>query len=197
MALTRKMLKAMGIEDEKIDQIIEAHIEVTDTLKAERDGYKADSDALKDVRKELETLKGGEDWKAKYEKEHSDFETFKNEQTEKAAKQAKETAYKQLLKDAGVSEKRLDSVLRVSDISKIELDKDGKVKNADELTTNIKTEWSDFIAVTEMTGATTEKPPANTGGTYTSKADIMKIADREARRQAIKDNPQLFVKGNE
>ena len=27
MALTRKMLKAMGIEDDKIDQIIEAHSE--------------------------------------------------------------------------------------------------------------------------------------------------------------------------
>ena len=41
MALTRKMLKAMGIEDEKIDQIIEEHVESIDGLKAERDRYKA------------------------------------------------------------------------------------------------------------------------------------------------------------
>ena len=40
MSLTRKMLKAMGIEDEKIDQIIEAHTETVDALKEQRDGYK-------------------------------------------------------------------------------------------------------------------------------------------------------------
>ena len=34
MALTRKMLKAMGIEDDKIDQIIEAHTETVDGLKS-------------------------------------------------------------------------------------------------------------------------------------------------------------------
>ena len=43
MALTRKMLKAMGIEDEKIDQIIEAHTETTDPLTRERDVYSLDA----------------------------------------------------------------------------------------------------------------------------------------------------------
>ena len=43
MTLTRKMLKAMGIEEEKIDQIIEAHAETVDGLNeklktAEADG---------------------------------------------------------------------------------------------------------------------------------------------------------------
>ena len=33
MALTRKMLKAMGIEDEKADEIIDAHAETVDALK--------------------------------------------------------------------------------------------------------------------------------------------------------------------
>lgn len=37
MALTRKMLKAMGIEDEKIDQIIEEHAESVNALKAKLD----------------------------------------------------------------------------------------------------------------------------------------------------------------
>ena len=43
MSLTRKMLKAMGIEEEKIDQIIEAHSETVDSLKADRDTYKEDA----------------------------------------------------------------------------------------------------------------------------------------------------------
>ena len=57
MSLTRKMLKAMGIEDEKIDTIIEAHTETVDALKKERDGYKESADKLADVQKELDGLK--------------------------------------------------------------------------------------------------------------------------------------------
>lgn len=44
MALTRKMLKAMGIEDEKIDQIIDAHTETVEGLKDQVSSYKADHD---------------------------------------------------------------------------------------------------------------------------------------------------------
>ena len=57
MALTRKMLKAMGIEEEKIEQIIEAHAETVDTLKEQRDTLKADSDKLAEVQKELDKAK--------------------------------------------------------------------------------------------------------------------------------------------
>ena len=49
MALTRKFLKALGIEDEKVDEIISAHTETVDALKAERDGYKADAEKLPGV----------------------------------------------------------------------------------------------------------------------------------------------------
>ena len=57
MALTRKYLKALGIEDEKIEQIIEAHTETVDGLKNERDGFKASADKLAEVQKELDGLK--------------------------------------------------------------------------------------------------------------------------------------------
>ena len=67
MALTRKMLKAMSIEDEKIDQIVDAHTESIDALKEERDTYKADAEKLAAVQKELDNLKkDGGDWKTKY-----------------------------------------------------------------------------------------------------------------------------------
>ena len=57
MSLTRKALSAMGIEDEKIDQIIEMHTDVTNALKEERDTYKADAEKLPAVQKELNELK--------------------------------------------------------------------------------------------------------------------------------------------
>lgn len=51
MALTRKFLKAMGIEDEKIDQIIDAHTETVDGLKEKLRAAEDDSKTLKEVQK--------------------------------------------------------------------------------------------------------------------------------------------------
>ena len=75
MSLTRKMLKAMNIEEEKIDQIIEAHTETVDGFKEKLNDYKDKAEKYDGVKKELDELKeGGDDWQKKYEKEHSDFE---------------------------------------------------------------------------------------------------------------------------
>ena len=79
MAFTRKMLKAMGIEDEKIDQIIDAHSETVDALKADRDTYKEDAAKLAAVQKELDELKakGDDGYKAKYEAEKAAHDALK------------------------------------------------------------------------------------------------------------------------
>ena len=37
MALTRKLLKGMGLTDEQVDTIIEAHVETVDSLKVSID----------------------------------------------------------------------------------------------------------------------------------------------------------------
>ena len=131
MAFTRKMLKAMGIEEEKIDEIIEAHREVTDALKEDRDKYKADADKLADVQKELEDMKkmteGSDSYKEKYEKEHKDFEAYKDSIKAEQTKAAKVEAFKALLKKAGVSEKRIDAIVKVSSVDDIELDDKGEI----------------------------------------------------------------------
>lgn len=194
MALTRKMLKAMGIEDEKIDQIIEAHTETVDALKEQRDGYKADAEKLPGVQKELDDLKAEGDggYKDKYEKEHAAFEKYKTEQAEKETDANKRSAYKALLKDAGVSEKRIDTILKVLDLSEIELDDKGKIKDSDKVTEKIKSDWADFIVTDGKKGAETSNPPENNGGKTMTKAEIMAIKDGTERRKAIAENPQLF-----
>ena len=134
MAFTRNFLKALGLTDEQVGTIIEEHTSVTDALKKQRDDAKADADKYKaaadrlpEVEKELETFKNGEDFKAKYDKEHQDFEDYKAtiEKNETLAK--KKAAYRQLLIDQQINEKRLDAVLRTTDFEKITLDKDGKL----------------------------------------------------------------------
>lgn len=164
MALTRKMLKAMGIEDDKIEQIIDAHTETVDALKQERDRYKDDAEKLPDVQKELDKLKTGENWEEKYNKEHTEFEAYKTSvATEKAIEQ-KKSLYKQLLVESKVDEKRIDAILKVTDLANMKVDKDGKLEDAENLKKSIATEWSGFIVTDGTKGAEVNNPPANNGG---------------------------------
>ena len=194
MSLTRKMLKAMNIEEEKIDQIIEAHTETVDGFKDKLNDYKDKAEKYDGVKKELDDLKDGDnDWQKKYEKEHSDFEAYKTDITAKETKRTKEHAYRELLRGAGVSEKRLDAILKVTNLDGVELDKDGKIKDADKHTETVKTEWADFIETTSTQGANTATPPANNGkGTTKTKEEIMAIKDTATRQAEIAKNPSLF-----
>jgi hypothetical protein len=192
------MLKAMNIEEEKIDQIIEAHTETVDGFKDKVNDYKEKAEKYDGVKKELDELKDGDnDWQKKYEKEHSDFEAYKNDIIAKETKRTKEHAVREFLKGAGVSEKRLDAVLKVTNLDDFELDKDGKIKDADKHTETVKTEWADFIETTSTKGASTANPPANTGkGTTKTKEEIMAIKDGNTRRAEMLANAHLFPELN-
>ena len=162
MALTRKLLKGMGLTEEQVDTIIEAHTDTVDGLKKDINKYKDDAEKLSTVQKELDDLKTADDggYKEKYEKEHKAFEDFKQAQTEKETKQAKVAAYTAFLKTVGVSEKRIPSIIKVTDLNAVELEGDA-VKDADKLTESVKTEWADFIETSNTNGANTQNPPAN------------------------------------
>lgn len=201
MSLTRKMLKAMGIEEDKIEQIIEAHTETVSALKDERDSYKEDAEKLADVQKELNTAKekiakhgdGETVSKTEFDELKKEYEDYKKDITAKETRTAKVNAFRELLKAAGVSDKRFDTVIKVSNIDGLELDKDGKIKDAEKITENIKTEWADFISTTTVVGARTANPPANNGkGTGKTKEEIMAIKDPAVRQKEISENLELF-----
>ena len=197
MGFSRKMLKAMNIEEDKIEQIIDAHSETVDALKADRDAYKEDAAKLAAVQKELDELKakGDDGYKAKYEAEKAAHDALKADIAAKETKKAKTDAYRELLKGTNIDEKRIATILRAEapTIDKIELDADGKIKNAEQYTESIKSDWADFIVTQSAKGANTATPPAN-GGTATTKTkeDILKIKDAGERQKAIAENPALF-----
>ena len=159
----------MGIEADKVDEIMSAHVEVTDALKTERDQFKADAEKLADVQKKLdkanETIaKNGDEetvLKSDFEKVNNELTKLKENIATEETKRAKDNALRNLYKAAGISEKRIDTVMKVSDLSKIELDDEGKIKDADKLTESAKTEWADFIVSTDTKGADTANPPQN------------------------------------
>lgn len=188
MALTRKMLKAMGIEDEKIDQIVEAHTETVEALKNERDELKQKAGDFEAVQKELNELKGaaqsGEDWKGKFEKLKAEVED-QNRQT------AVTSAYKKMLLEIGIPNKLADSIIKGTDLSKIKLDKDGGIEEAKKLADEVKAEWADYIPVKGEKREAPDTPPMQSK-TKMSKADIVKIKDPRERQKAIGENLESF-----
>ena len=197
MALTRRFLSAFGIEEDKVDEIIKAHTDTVDALKEQRDAYKADADKLPSIQKELDDLKaaaekGGKDtFKVKYEALKEDFANYKKEQQAKEIHEKKNALYKELLQEVGISEKRINAVLKVSDVDAVEIDENGKVKDADTLKDAIKTEWEDFIVTESSKGADTATPPVGNGKVYKSKDEIMSIKDVAERQKAIADNHEM------
>ena len=171
MALTRKFLSALGIEQEKIDEIISAHSDTVEALKAERDGFKADAEKLASVQKELDKLKANtadyedlKSYKTKYNDEHDAFEQYKKEiASAETLRQVKE-AYKALLKASGVDEKRFDTILKVTDFTGKKLGEDGKLEGEKDLAEAIKTEWKDFVVSTSSKGTNVDTPPSEKQG---------------------------------
>ena len=197
-SLSRKYLQSIGIEEDKIDLIIEKHGEVVNEIKDERDKFKKDAEMLPDLQKQLKDYQEAEKtaekdpYKVKYEALKEDFEEYKNGIEAKETASKKEKAYTKLLKDAGVPDKRVSAILKVTDLDSIELDDEGNAKNSEKLTESIKEEWSDFIPTKKTEGAKVANPPTNTGKTTKTKEEIRAIADPTERQKAMLENPSLF-----
>ena len=195
MALSRKLLKGMGLTDEQVDTIIEAHTDTVDGLKADVSKYKTDAEKLSDVQKELDELKakGDDGWKEKYDNLKGEFDKYKTDVQEKETHNKKVEAYKAILKDANLSEKGIEKAVKYADWDKIELDTDGKLKGANDHIKAVRDEWAEYVTTTTTTGAKTSTPPANNGGkTGKTKEEIMAIRDPAVRQAEIAKNPEVF-----
>jgi hypothetical protein len=200
MAFSVKQIKALLSENnmpvESLDKVAEEicarHSADLESIKEERDTLKKEAESFSHLKEQAEKYGGKNPYQVKYEALKEEFDKYKADTETKATKAKKESAYRKLLKDAGVTEKRLDAVLRVSDFDGIEFDSDGKIKDADKLTESIKKEWADFIPQTSQTGAPSQNPPSTTTGKTMTKDEIMKITDTAARQKAIADNHELF-----
>lgn len=195
MALTRKLLKGMGLTDEQVDTIIEAHTDTVDGLKADVSKYKADAEKLPSVQKQLDDLKAAGDngYQEKYEKEHKAFEDFKANVTEKESKAAKEKAVRAYFESKNITGANLDLAMRGcgEEMSALELDGE-KIKDTKSLDALVDGTYKSLVskpAVRLDMGAR-----LNEGGKPMTKDEIMKITDRTERRAAIAANMDLFRK---
>lgn len=197
MALTRKMLKGMGLTEEQADTIIEAHTETVDGLKERLKTAEDKAKTADDLQKELDGLKAnsGPDYKAKYEKEHSDFEAFKSDVTAKETKAAKEKAARAYFEAKNITGNNLAIALRGAkdEISGIELDDKGGIKDSKALDALVDGEFASLVVKSSARGANTATPPGSkTGGGSMTKAEILAIKDTAQRQAAIAEHHELF-----
>ena len=210
-AFVREVFSGAGADPTKIpeavDKIVEGNVASIDALREEITDLKTklktaegDSGKLKDVQKELDDLKAQveADNKAREGKDYDalkkEYEDYKAEQEAKATKTAKETAFRELLNDMKVSDKGIGMILKWQGVDGIELDENGKLKDAKSIRAAVKNDWSDFIPVVEEKGADTKNPlNSDKGGACgKTKDEIMAIKDSAERQKAIADNPSLF-----
>ena len=142
----------------------------------------------------------GDDWKSKYEKEHSDFESYKKGVTEKETNAAKEKAVRAYFEGQNITGNNLDIAMRGcrDEIGAIELDGD-KIKDTAALDALVNGTFAGLVVTKTVQGAQTANPPANTGGSKLTRADIYakdehgryKLSASE-RQKALAENPDLL-----
>ena len=172
MALTRKLLKGMGLTDEQVDTIIEAHTDTVDGLKADVAKYRPDAERLQGVQKELDDLRAAGDggYKDRYEKEHSAFESYKADVTAKESRAAKEKAVRAYFEDKRVTGANLEIAMRGvgEEMAALELE-DGKIKDTKALDALLEGAYKGLIATSQTQGANPPAPPVTPpGGSYTA-----------------------------
>lgn len=167
MALTRKFLTALGIENDKIESIIDAHTETVDALKKERDDYKAEADKIPNMQKELDKAKAAAKDSGEYDKLKKEFDDYKADVAGKETLAKKKAALEKLCKakdGAYLSESGVAKAVKYHDFDKIELDENGEIKDAKELVKSLREEWKEYVQTEQRHGARTPNPPAGDGG---------------------------------
>ena len=191
MALTRTLLKGMGLTDEQVDTIIEAHTDTVDGLKADVSKYKSDAEKLAGVEKELNDLKamGDGGYKDKYEKEHKAFEDYKADITAKESKAAKEKAVRAYFESKNITGSNLDLAMRGCGEEMAALEMDGeKIKDTKILDALVDGTYKGLVSTTQTKGANPANPPANPPAKNYTTAEIknMSAAEINANWDSIK-----------
>lgn len=199
MSFSRSFLKASGLSDEQIQAIMEEHIAVTNALKEQLEAKKADAEKLSAVQKELDELKGGEDYKTKYQEEHEAFEKYKADVKAEAELGNIKEAYRKILAEEKISSKWIDPIIRMEDFTSMKLGKDGSLADADKLRQMIKEKYPEYIVTERTEHEKVATPPKAKGGSDLTREDIFKrdehgryVLSTEERQKAIAENPQVF-----
>ena len=169
--LTRKFLRALGVEEDKIDEIVTAHQDTLEEIKAERDSLKDNASKLAEAQAEVTRL-SGELEKANKNggdaaKIQADFDAYKQQVETDKRNAAKTAAVRAALKAAGAQrEEMIDLLILKVDMDKVEMDGD-RVKDPAALTDPLKASYGGCFGTTTTAGIPPVNPPTGDNRPYT------------------------------
>jgi hypothetical protein len=170
--LQRKALSAMGIDADKIDQIIEMHSETVNGLKDEIAKYKADAESLPAVTKERD------EWKKKHEdvlakqpdaaKVQADFDAYKKDVESRETNAKKRAALEAKLIAEGANPDAIELMLHGADLEAVTLNEKGEA-TVDKAIEPIKSKYAKYFGEVKQQGAQTKTPPPGQANPDTDK----------------------------
>ena len=185
MSITRKALVAMGIENEKAEQLLDMHLETVNGLKEVITSLKTENERIPTLSDELKQLKAlkeqSDDYKAKYESEKSEFENFKKKLEIEKTDEAKKKAYRDLLEKNNIRKDKIDLIMRTVKLSDLNLQEDNTLENSEELNKSILKDWSDFVEHTAVKGTNAANPPVSSVRSFT-REDIRGMSAEEINK---------------
>lgn len=162
MAITHKFLKALGIDEDKAEEILTAHLETVNSIKAERDDLKTKAESVDTLTQERDKLKadletakknGGDAAKIK-----ADFDAFKAQVELDKVNGGKKALVRKALEAAGANPAALDLLLNTVDLDKVELDGE-KLKDGDAVVKGVKEGREGLFGKVEEGGTPPMTPP--------------------------------------
>lgn len=198
MALTRKFLKALGIDEDKIDEIISAHGETVTALKDEIEKAKQGAEDSAAVAKERDSYKQRVEALEKASgdaaKVQAEYDAYKKQIETEKANAGKKALVRQALEKAGANSAAIDLLLGTVDLNTVEVENDA-LKNADAVLKPLRDTHAGLFGKINNRGTDKLNPPNGGGSSTMTRDEIMKIKDAGERQKAIAENIEVFQKG--
>lgn len=166
MALTRKFLKALGIEEDKIEEIITAHGETVAALKDEIDKAEQsakDSAAAAQERDKLQKrVEALEKTSGDAAKVQAEYDAYKQQVETDKANAGKKALIKKALEEAHANPAAIDLMLNTVKLDDVELDGEA-LKDAEAVLKPIREAHAGLFGTVQNQGTPPLNPPAGDG----------------------------------
>ena len=178
MSLSRSFLKSLGLNDDQMSAVIDAHSETVTALnnryselETKYNSAKESADKLPDIQKELNDLRK-EDYKGKYETLFASVEKGK-------ARTAKEKAARAYYEGKNIRGNNLAIAMRGTDLEQLKLDDSGNLADTAALDALVDGDFKSLV--------TTARRTVSSGGTLSGHAE---------QTQTTNDTMNRILRGN-
>ena len=153
MSLSRSYLKTLGLNDDQISAVIEAHGETVTALNTKYseletryNGAKKSADQLPAIQKELDDLKKS-DFKSKFEAEQSAHNALKESISREKAHTAKEKAVRAYYEGKNIKGNNLTIAMRGTNLDRLQLDDSGNLADTAALDALVDGDFKPLVSV--------------------------------------------------